>query len=62
MAKKEKSKTKHKKIQVWKKYNVEGSEVKRKGDFCPRCGGGTFLAQHENRTTCGKCGYSEIAK
>lgn len=60
--KKEKSKSKHKKIQVWKKYEVEGNKVKRKRESCPRCGEGTFLAVHKNRKTCGKCGYSEISQ
>ncbi len=32
---------------------------KLKGRFCPRCGPGTLLAQHKDRVTCGKCGYSE---
>lgn len=53
------SKSKHKKIQIWNKYEVSGKEVKRKGESCPRCGTGTFLANHKNRKTCGKCGYSE---
>ena len=58
--KRPKSKSKHKKIQVWKKYEVSGSALKRKGEFCPRCGEGTFLAVHKNRKTCGRCGYSEM--
>jgi len=58
--KRPKSKSKHKKVQVWKKYVVSGEKVERKGEFCPRCGSGTFLAIHKNRKTCGKCGYSEI--
>ena len=50
------SKTKHKNIQVWKKYK----DGKVQGKWCPRCGPGVFLAQHKDRITCGKCGYSEI--
>ena len=53
--KKPHSKSKHKNIQVWKKYK----EGKAMGKFCPRCGSGTFLAEHQNRVTCGKCGYGE---
>ncbi len=34
-------------------------EGKFSGKFCPRCGPGTKLAEHKNRVTCGKCGYSE---
>lgn len=59
--KRPKSKSKHKKIQVWSNYEVTGNEVKRKLESCPRCGSGTFMAGHKNRKTCGKCGYSETA-
>ncbi len=54
--KKPPSKSKHNNVQVWEKYK----DGKPKQDFCPRCGPGTFLAQHKNRQTCGKCGYSHI--
>lgn len=54
------SKKKHAKVQVWKKYGVEGNKVVRKGKSCPRCGVGTFLAEAGNRIYCGKCGYAEI--
>ena len=56
MAKKPRSKSKHKNVKIWKKYK----EGKTLGKFCPRCGPGVFLAEHKNRVTCGKCGYSEI--
>ncbi|MBI4015941.1 MAG: 30S ribosomal protein S27ae [Candidatus Aenigmarchaeota archaeon] len=56
--KKPHSKSKHKIVQLWKKY----SGGKRTGKFCPRCGAGTFMAEHKNRTHCGKCHYSEIKK
>ncbi|HLD49323.1 MAG TPA: 30S ribosomal protein S27ae [archaeon] len=45
-------------MQVWKLY--EGA--KRKNEFCPRCGAGTFLAQYKNRKYCGRCGWSLIEK
>ena len=41
-------------------YELSGNEVKRKNKSCPKCGPGTYLAKHNNRVTCGKCGYSEI--
>ncbi len=56
-----KSKTKHKPVQIWKKYKVEGDKVVRLGEFCPKCGDGTFLAKSGNRTWCGKCGWSKIS-
>ena len=55
--KKPKSKSKHRNPQSYKKYK----DGKAQGKFCPRCGPGTFLAKHKNRTVCGKCGYSEVS-
>lgn len=37
-------------------------KVQRKRKACPRCGAGVFLAEHENRYSCGKCGYTEFRK
>lgn len=51
---------KNKKVQIWEKYETDGDEVKRKGKTCPRCGDGVFLAEHDNRNTCGRCGFSQI--
>ncbi len=42
----------------WKYYEVKGDKVERKRQFCPRCGEGVFLAEHSNRRSCGKCGYT----
>jgi small subunit ribosomal protein S27Ae len=60
MGKKPPSKSKHRNVQRWKKYKVENGKVIVLGRWCPRCGEGYFLAEHHNRLTCGKCGYSEI--
>jgi small subunit ribosomal protein S27Ae len=35
---------------------------KSKNKTCPKCGPGVFLAEHKNRTACGKCGYTEFKK
>ncbi|MBW2994841.1 30S ribosomal protein S27ae [Candidatus Woesearchaeota archaeon] len=43
-----------------KLYEVSGESLKRKSKFCPKCGPGVFMALHANRTSCGKCGYSEF--
>jgi len=55
MAKKPKSKNKIP-SKVWTKYKVEGDKLSRE-KYCPRCGPSSFLAQHKDRETCGKCGY-----
>ena len=47
---------------VHKFYEVSGSKVKKIKQSCPRCGQGVFLAEHKNRTSCGRCGYTEFRK
>ena len=46
----------------WEKYEASGDGLKRKSKFCPKCGEGFFMAEHKNRSTCGKCGYTEFKK
>lgn len=46
----------------WEKYTITGDKLERKNKFCPKCGPGLFLANHKNRSTCGKCGYVEFKK
>lgn len=43
-------------------YVIESDKLVRTRRFCPRCGPGVFLAEHENRLTCGRCHYSETKK
>jgi small subunit ribosomal protein S27Ae len=40
-------------------YEVKGDTLTRTHKSCPKCGPGTFLANHNDRRSCGKCGYSE---
>jgi ubiquitin-small subunit ribosomal protein S27Ae len=40
-------------------YNTKGDVLARTHKTCPKCGPGTFLAEHANRRSCGKCGYME---
>jgi small subunit ribosomal protein S27Ae len=40
-------------------YKVQGETLNRTHKSCPKCGPGIFLAEHEDRRSCGKCGYSE---
>ncbi|MEA2052601.1 MAG: 30S ribosomal protein S27ae [Euryarchaeota archaeon] len=39
-----------------------GVKLRRKRKACPRCGSGVFLAEHADRYSCGKCGYTEFRK
>ncbi len=47
---------------VSKYYEVSGDAIKSKKSVCPRCGNGVFLAEHGDRQSCGKCGYTEFKK
>ncbi len=40
-------------------YQTKGETLERTHQSCPKCGPGIFLAEHGNRRSCGKCGYSE---
>ncbi len=43
-------------------YKIKGDRLERTHQSCPKCGAGTFLAQHADRVSCGRCGYTEFAK
>lgn len=43
-------------------YKVEGSKVVRLRRACPKCGPGVFLAEHQDRASCGHCGHLELKK
>ena len=43
-------------------YKVEGAKVTTAKKNCPRCGPGVMMADHKDRATCGKCGYTEFKK
>lgn len=40
-------------------YEISGNSIKKKNKICPKCGDGTYMANHKDRTTCGKCNYME---
>jgi len=63
MADKEKQ-PKQKTPRVAKKdyFKVEAGKVSRTRKHCPKCGPGVFMGEHENRVSCGKCGYTEFKK
>jgi len=41
-------------------FKIEGNKITRLRRHCPKCGDGFFLADHKNRISCGKCGYTEF--
>lgn len=47
---------------VYTLYDISGPELKRKNQSCPKCGPGFFMAIHKNRSSCGKCSYTEFKK
>jgi ubiquitin-small subunit ribosomal protein S27Ae len=57
-SKDKKGKKAHKNKPTSKKYSHYGGGKKKK--HCPRCGPGTFLAEHKDRFYCGKCHYAEF--
>jgi ubiquitin-small subunit ribosomal protein S27Ae len=59
MADKGKKEAEKKTSKKWKLYDVSGEVSKKSRKSCPKCGEGVFLAQHSDRTSCGRCGYTE---
>ncbi len=43
-------------------YKIEGDKLKRLKKICVKCGDGVFLAEHSDRFSCGKCGYTEFKR
>jgi len=60
----EKKGEKKKALRIAKKdfYKLEGDKLVRTKKHCPKCGPGVFMAEHPNRVSCGRCGYTEFKK
>ena len=43
-----------------KYYKLDGDKLERVYKSCPKCGSGFFMAKHEDRESCGRCGYTEM--
>jgi small subunit ribosomal protein S27Ae len=39
-------------------YNIEEDKLVRTHRSCPKCGPSYYLADHYDRWSCGKCGYT----
>lgn len=55
---------KKKSLRVAKKdfYKLEDGKLVRTKKHCPKCGPGVFMAEHGDRVSCGRCGYTEFKK
>jgi len=53
---------KHENVPQKSIYDVKGEGLFRKKKHCPRCGPGTWLADHKTRLYCGRCGYTIFEK
>ncbi len=43
---------------IHKRYKTEGDKITRQKKVCERCGDSVYMAEHADRQTCGKCGYT----
>jgi small subunit ribosomal protein S27Ae len=48
-------------VAVYKFYQTQDDKITRSKRDCPRCGKGVFMAEHIDRYTCGKCGFTEFS-
>lgn len=53
---------KHESLKQHKYYKTESGSVTRIKKSCPRCGTGTWLAEHKGRLYCGRCAYTEFLR
>ena len=47
---------------IYAMYKIEGDKVARLRPTCERCGPGYFMADHNNRFTCGHCGFTRYKR
>jgi len=45
---------------VYKYFKIDGDKLTKNKKICSRCGKGTYMANHKDRHTCGKCGLTEF--
>jgi ubiquitin-small subunit ribosomal protein S27Ae len=47
---------------IYSIYKIEGDKVARLRPTCERCGPGYFMACHDDRFTCGHCGFTRYKR
>jgi len=45
-----------------KQYVITDGKLERRLPFCNRCGRGFFMADHGDRYSCGRCGFTIFKK
>jgi small subunit ribosomal protein S27Ae len=53
-----KEKAKKKRKGIFSYYKIDETGLKRLLPSCERCGQGYFMANHGDRYTCGRCGFT----
>lgn len=48
-------------VQIYRYFEIDSDSLTRKKRDCPRCGKGVYMGQHSDRSTCGKCGFTEFS-
>jgi small subunit ribosomal protein S27Ae len=61
-APKPEKKPKKKQKGIYSVYKIEGDKVSRLRPTCERCGPGYFMADHNDRFTCGHCGFTRYRR
>ncbi|MDI6847476.1 MAG: 30S ribosomal protein S27ae [Candidatus Bathyarchaeia archaeon] len=51
-------KKKKKEKGIFSLYKIENDKILRLRPTCERCGPGYFMADHDDRYTCGRCGFT----
>ena len=46
--------------QTQRLYEIKDGRLEHKRKECPKCGQGTYMAEHADRRACGRCGYTEF--
>lgn len=55
-------KPKKKRKGVFSYYKIGENGLERLLPFCERCGSGYFMADHDDRYTCGHCGFTRYKR